>query len=121
MKLLPLIALLLALPAAQGQHLTPSSQQHELDRQRQQLDQQQQELQRLQAEQQRVRRDAADACIPIYPHVRVPERYPLPMQPQRPAAAPDRTYLDRYVQRVLADPALSHEAKMRIVRPLLGE
>jgi uncharacterized protein YPO0396 len=126
MKLPPYLAIiLLALtgPAAHGQATSTAEwqRQHQQRQIQQQLDAQRYELQRLQDAQRRAKRDA-DYCEPI-PAVRVPAKYPLPMQP---AAVPthitpaQQLQRDRYVQRVLSDRTLSHEAKMRLVRPMLN-
>ena len=117
---LGILALGILALTASGQGYTPNPA-AEASHQRQQLEQQRLDIQRLQEEQRRTARAAADACYYTYRPVKVPERYPSPIQTPVAPAAQDRTHIDRYIQRVMANPTLSHAAKLRIVRPLLGE
>lgn len=114
------VALALTASAVFGQGYTPNPA-AEASRQRQQLEQQRLDIQRLQEEQRRTARAAADACLYTYRPVKAPERYPSPIQTPVAPTAQGQTHIDRYIQRVMADPTLSHATKLRIVRPLLGE
>jgi hypothetical protein len=135
MKLPPYLVIVLVIAALATVHAafgqTTSSdewqRQHQQRQLQQQLDAQRHDLQRLQDAQRRAKRDGYH-CEPI-PAVRVPAKYPLPMQPTAVPAVPavpaattptQQAARDRYIQRVMSDRTLSHEAKMRLVRPLLG-
>lgn len=121
---LAIAASILAATAAPGQRLSTAEwrlQQIHQWKTQQQLDAQNQEIQRLQDAQRRAKRDADYYCEPL-PPVRVPAKYPLPMQPAAVPAASSaqQAQRDRFIRSVMADPKLSHEAKMRIVGPLLN-
>lgn len=94
------------------------NQQREMEDQRVRLDQQRRQLQQLQEEQdrqhRRARRDCDDSFVPFVP------RTAIPAVPRQFSPVPQgNVHTDRFLQRVMADPSLSHAAKMRICGQVL--
>jgi len=118
-----LLTALLALPALGQSYYHGSSsaawqqnqnQQREIQRQQQQLDQQQRQIKRL-------REDYDYYCDPIVPLQPLRPPYyrtdPTPT-PTRPAAV-SPGYVSSQIQKIMANPNLSHAAKMRLTNYLL--